>query len=89
MDATAPVPSPRCIPAVISGRLPSASITRRAAGAAVYLDAEGELLRQGVTAGPALIKPNQAELSGVMGRPLTTEDETIRAAQELLKSLEG
>ena len=61
----------------------------RAAGAAVYLDAEGELLRQGVTAGPALIKPNQAELSGVMGRPLTTEDETIRAAQELLKSLEG
>ena len=54
------------------------------AGAAVYLDAEGELLRQGVTAGPALIKPNQAELSGVMGRPLTTEDETIRAAQELL-----
>ena len=56
----------------------------RAAGAAVYLDAEGELLRQGVTAGPALIKPNQAELSGVMGRPLTTEDETIRAAQELL-----
>lgn len=50
----------------------------------MYLDAEGELLRQGVTAGPALIKPNQAELSGVMGRPLTTEDETIRAAQELL-----
>ena len=45
---------------------------------------ETELLRQGVTAGPALIKPNQAELSGVMGRPLTTEDETIRAAQELL-----
>ena len=50
---------------------------------------ETELLRQGVTAGPALIKPNQAELSGVMGRPLTTEDETIRAAQELLKSVEG
>ena len=30
--ATAPVPSPRCSPAVISGALPSASSTRRAAG---------------------------------------------------------
>ena len=78
---------------VLSGKAPAGApdtlyrdwiLACRAAGAAVYLDAEGELLRQGVTAGPALIKPNQAELSGVMGRPLTTEDETIRAAQELL-----
>ena len=83
---------------VLSGKAPAGApdtlyrdwiLACRAAGAAVYLDAEGKLLRQGVTAGPALIKPNQAELSGVMGRPLTTEDETIRAAQELLKSLEG
>ena len=73
---------------VLSGKAPAGApdtlyrdwiLACRAAGAAVYLDAEGELLRQGVTAGPALIKPNQAELSGVMGRPLTTEDETIRA----------
>ena len=78
---------------VLSGKVPAGApdtlyrdwiLACRAAGAAVYLDTEGELLRQGVTAGPALIKPNQAELSGVMGRPLTTEDETIRAAQELL-----
>ena len=78
---------------VLSGKAPAGApdtlyrdwiLACRAAGAAVYLDAEGELLRQGVTAGPALIKPNQAELSGVMGWPLTTEDETIRAAQELL-----
>ena len=78
---------------VLSGKAPAGApdtlyrdwiLACRAAGAAVYLDTEGELLRQGVTAGPALIKPNQAELSGVMGRPLTTEDETIRAAQELL-----
>ena len=78
---------------VLSGKAPAGApdtlyrdwiLACRAAGAAVYNDAEGELLRQGVTAGPALIKPNQAELSGVMGRPLTTEDETIRAAQELL-----
>lgn len=78
---------------VLSGKAPAGApdtlyrdwiLACRAAGAAVHLDAEGELLRQGVTAGPALIKPNQAELSGVMGRPLTTEDETIRAAQELL-----
>ena len=78
---------------VLSGKAPAGApdtlyrdwiLACRAAGAAVDLDAEGELLRQGVTAGPALIKPNQAELSGVMGRSLTTEDETIRAAQELL-----
>ena len=63
---------------VLSGKAPAGApdtlyrdwiLACRAAGAAVYLDAEGELLRQGVTAGPALIKPNQAELSGVMGRP--------------------
>ena len=67
---------------VLSGKAPAGApdtlyrdwiLACRAAGAAVYLDAEGELLRQGVTAGPALIKPNQA-----------AEDETIRAAQELL-----
>ncbi|MFR4068434.1 MAG: 1-phosphofructokinase family hexose kinase [Oscillospiraceae bacterium] len=63
---------------VLSGKVPAGApdtlyrdwiLACRAAGAAVYLDAEGELLRQGVTADPALIKPNQAELSGVMGRP--------------------
>ena len=78
---------------VLSGKAPAGApdtlyrdwmLACRAVGAAVYLDAEGELLRQGVTAGPALIKPNQEELSGVMGRPLTTEDEPIRAAQERL-----
>ena len=79
---------------VLSGKAPTHApdtlyrdwiLACRAAGAAVYLDAEGELLRQGITAGPALIKPNQAELSGVMGRPLTTPDETVRAARELLR----
>lgn len=78
---------------VLSGRAPAGApqtlyrdwaLACQARGAAVFLDAEGALLLQGVQARPALIKPNQDELSGIMGRTLTTEVETLAAARELL-----
>lgn len=78
---------------VISGRAPTNAADTlyrdwalhvQAAGAAVFLDAEGEQLRQALCAHPALIKPNQAELSGLVGRPLDTQAQIIEAAQSLL-----
>ena len=39
----------------------------RAAGVPVVLDAEGEPLRHGLAAGPDLVKPNAAELAGLVG----------------------
>lgn len=78
---------------VLSGRAPAGApqtlyrdwiLACQARGAAVFLDAEGALLAQGVQAKPALIKPNQDELAGIVGRPLTCERETLDAAQALL-----
>ncbi|MBP2327509.1 tagatose 6-phosphate kinase [Kibdelosporangium banguiense] len=58
---------------VLSGRLPGVApdayaqlITR--CPAPVILDAEGDCLRHGIAAGPTLIKPNQDELAGLLGR---------------------
>jgi tagatose 6-phosphate kinase len=46
-----------------------------AAGVPVVLDAEGQPLLAGLTAGPAIVKPNLAELSGAVGRPLHTHSQ--------------
>jgi tagatose 6-phosphate kinase len=59
-----------------------------AAGVPVLLDAEGQPLLEGLAAGPAIVKPNLAELSGAVGRPLTAQTEVGRtevaaAADEL------
>ena len=40
------------------------------AGAKVILDADGELLAEGLKASPYLIKPNNHELSALMGEKL-------------------
>ena len=50
------------------------------AGVPAVLDAEGEPLLRGLTASPAVVKPNLAELSGAVGRRLTGADSTGRAA---------
>jgi tagatose 6-phosphate kinase len=61
---------------VLSGSLPGlpadayARLIRRSP-APVILDAEGEPLRAGIAAGPALIKPNIDELAGLLGRTPT------------------
>ncbi len=41
-----------------------------AAGVPVVLDAHGAALRCGAAAGPAIVKPNVAELAAITGRPL-------------------
>lgn len=54
------------------------------AGAKVILDSSGEPLREGLKGGPDLIKPNQKELEGLLGRTLDTVDEIADAALETL-----
>lgn len=55
------------------------------AGAKVFLDADGELLAEGLKAVPYLIKPNNDELSRMMGRELKTLDELADAGQSLIR----
>jgi tagatose 6-phosphate kinase len=69
-----------CAAVVLSGSLPPglpagcyAELIAMAAGAGVpvLLDAHGEALRLGAAAGPAIVKPNLAELEMFAGRPLS------------------
>ena len=71
---------PGCAAVVLSGSLPPgvaagsyAELTAMAAaaGVPVLLDAHGEALRLGAAAGPAIVKPNLAELELFAGRPLS------------------
>jgi tagatose 6-phosphate kinase len=70
---------PGCDVVVLSGSLPPglpagtyADLTELAAGAGVpvILDTSGEALLRGAAAGPAIVKPNLAELAAAAGRPL-------------------
>jgi 1-phosphofructokinase len=54
------------------------------AGAKVILDADGELLKEGLKAAPYLIKPNNYELSELMGQTLKTPKELEQAARGLM-----
>ena len=79
--------------AVLAGKAPAGTpdtvfadwIARlKAAGVSVYLDADAGLLIQGVRALPALIKPNDAELSRLTGRKFSDIGEMAGAARELV-----
>ena len=81
-----------CDAVVLSGSLPPglpldtyAGLAARAAAAAVpvVLDAGGPALRHGAAAGPAIAKPNLAELAAAVGRPLSGRAAAARAAGEL------
>ena len=48
------------------------------------LDAEGELLRQGIKASPFLIKPNAEELVSTFGVALSSENEMIAVTKKLI-----
>jgi tagatose 6-phosphate kinase len=72
-----------CRAVVLSGSLPPglpadtyAGLAARAAadGVPVVLDADGQALRYGVVSGPAIVKPNVAELQAALGRPLPAPD---------------
>lgn len=54
-------------------------------GKKVILDTSGVLLREGISAAPDMIKPNQEELSMLLGRPVTSMDDVKSAAMELHK----
>jgi 1-phosphofructokinase len=53
-------------------------------GARVLLDASGSALAAGIGAAPDIIKPNRAELSELLGRPLADTAAVVAAARELL-----
>ncbi|MCD7812913.1 MAG: 1-phosphofructokinase [Lachnospiraceae bacterium] len=53
-------------------------------GAKVFLDADGDLLKAGLHASPYLIKPNDRELSELMGASLSSPEELAKAAQDLM-----
>ncbi|MDO8682193.1 MAG: 1-phosphofructokinase [Armatimonadota bacterium] len=53
------------------------------------LDTSGPHLRQGITAGPYIIKPNVAELSMLRGRELLTREEILHAAKGLVMAGTG
>jgi tagatose 6-phosphate kinase len=81
-----------CAAVVLSGSLPPglapgsyAELTAMAAaaGVPVLLDAHGDALRLGAAAGPAIVKPNLAELEMFAGRPLPGLPAVAVAAREL------
>lgn len=56
-----------------------------ARGVKTILDADRDLLHEGIKAGPYLIKPNTRELEMLIGRKTNSLAEVIQAGQELLK----
>lgn len=78
---------------VLSGSLPKGApgdtyytwVARcKEAGAKVFLDADGALLAEGLRAAPDLVKPNNDELSRLVGHPLETVEKLADAAGALL-----
>jgi tagatose 6-phosphate kinase len=89
----------RCSAVVLSGSLPPglpadsyATLIEMAAAAGVpaVLDTSGEALLLGVAAGPAIVKPNLAELQALAGRRLTSgsgaDRQAVAAAADQLRA---
>jgi len=58
----------------------------RTKGKKFILDTSGEYLREGIKEGPFMVKPNQHELSQVMGYNISSRDDCIRALKQLKKA---
>ena len=56
-----------------------------ASGVPCIVDASGSLLTSCIDVLPTMIKPNTDEIGQLLGREVSTEDEIIKAAQELYK----
>ena len=78
---------------MLSGSLPPrcpadyyAQLLRAAAGqkCRCVLDADGAPLREGLKAGPWMLKPNRAELEALTGRKLASVQDVRDAARELV-----
>jgi tagatose 6-phosphate kinase len=68
--ATAVVLSGSLPPGLAAGTYATLIEAATAAGVPAVLDTHGEALRRGAAAGPAIVKPNLAELAALAGRPL-------------------
>jgi 1-phosphofructokinase len=60
--------------------------TAKEKGSFVILDADGELLKEGIKEKPDIIKPNDQELEILLGMTLDTEEDIIREAKKLIES---
>jgi len=60
--------------------------TAKEKGSFVILDADGELLKEGIKEKPNIIKPNEHELEILLNKTLDTEEEIIREAKKLIDS---
>lgn len=78
---------------VLSGSLPKGApldtyytwcVALKEAGTKVILDADGDMLAEGIKASPYLIKPNNHELSRLFDKTLETPEELNEAARELM-----
>lgn len=58
--------------------------TLRTKGVCTFLDADGEAFKQGIQARPYLVKPNVHELSQYVQKELSSTEEILETAQELL-----
>jgi tagatose 6-phosphate kinase len=86
-----------CAAVVLSGSLPPGVpedayagliSLAAAAGVPVVLDTHGAALRAGAAAGPAIVKPNLAELAAITGRPLAGAGRrAVAAAARELRAL--
>ncbi|MFY9804265.1 MAG: 1-phosphofructokinase family hexose kinase [Candidatus Acidiferrales bacterium] len=61
----------------------------RTSNAKVFVDTSGDALRQSAKGRPDLVKVNRAEAEALAGRPLTTLQEVVRAAREILEGGAG
>ncbi len=76
---------------VLSGSLPQSipddyyarlTVEAERQGLQVILDTSGEPLRQGLTAGPFLVKPNREELESLLNIKLKTSEQIVKSARE-------
>jgi len=51
----------------------------------VILDSSGDLLREGIGAGPAMVKPNASEAGAILGKTISSVDEAVSSARELTR----
>ena len=74
--------APKAIPAKLLNRWTQHC---KELGAWVYADLDGELLVQTVEAVPYFVKPNDAELSYLLGKPVESTQDIVEGAQALLE----
>jgi 1-phosphofructokinase len=87
LDDTSVVVFSGSVPANVDKSIYGKWITEaKKAGAKTILDADGELLKKGIEAGPFLIKPNIHELEKLFGTELKDIKETEKLARGLIEN---